>query len=332
MGCQPRRSSLGTHCSSTRFIPRIRTPASASMCSRRRWRSPASPPHRRPTGTFATGTKTFCRGRLRPGRSRRSWESRCTSRSPIARTSLPAGIALAAPRSCWAGCTSYRVPRKRRRTPTPSPSATACSFGRRFCATSPTAHSCSTYRADFRRPYRDDPPPRRDLLPRRSFLTTHKPHRHPRLPQPLRLLLSLDQGAAHALSRARRRAGRRRVPGRRPAVRRLRRQQPRLTARVLAAPLPRAAAAGEDLERRGEHRRDRRPQPRPRNGPAPAARASSSGSNRCRTTTSQPQARRVRPPRTTPTASRYFIATASRSTAASSSGSTTIGPKCSKPR
>jgi radical SAM superfamily enzyme YgiQ (UPF0313 family) len=28
------------------------------------------------------------------------------------------------------------------------------------------------YRAGFRRPYRDDPPPRRDLLPRASFLTT----------------------------------------------------------------------------------------------------------------------------------------------------------------
>ncbi|HUF73258.1 MAG TPA: radical SAM protein [Gammaproteobacteria bacterium] len=30
----------------------------------------------------------------------------------------------------------------------------------------------SVYRGDFRRPYRDDPAPRRDLLPRRSFLTT----------------------------------------------------------------------------------------------------------------------------------------------------------------
>ena len=30
----------------------------------------------------------------------------------------------------------------------------------------------SEYRADFRRPYRLDPPPRRDLLPRSSFLTT----------------------------------------------------------------------------------------------------------------------------------------------------------------
>ncbi len=28
------------------------------------------------------------------------------------------------------------------------------------------------YHGDYRRPYRDDPPPRRDLLPRRSFLTT----------------------------------------------------------------------------------------------------------------------------------------------------------------
>ena len=28
------------------------------------------------------------------------------------------------------------------------------------------------YQADFRRPYRDDPPPRRDVLPRRGFLTT----------------------------------------------------------------------------------------------------------------------------------------------------------------
>jgi radical SAM superfamily enzyme YgiQ (UPF0313 family) len=30
----------------------------------------------------------------------------------------------------------------------------------------------SVYHADFRRPYRDDPPARRDLLPRRGFLTT----------------------------------------------------------------------------------------------------------------------------------------------------------------
>ena len=29
-----------------------------------------------------------------------------------------------------------------------------------------------TYRGDYRKPYRDDPPPHRDLLPRRSFLTT----------------------------------------------------------------------------------------------------------------------------------------------------------------
>jgi radical SAM superfamily enzyme YgiQ (UPF0313 family) len=29
-----------------------------------------------------------------------------------------------------------------------------------------------TYRGDYRKPYRDDPPPRRDLLPRDGFLTT----------------------------------------------------------------------------------------------------------------------------------------------------------------
>ena len=36
------------------------------------------------------------------------------------------------------------------------------------------ANGClqKTYHGDYRRPYRDDPPPRRDLLPRESFLTT----------------------------------------------------------------------------------------------------------------------------------------------------------------
>jgi radical SAM superfamily enzyme YgiQ (UPF0313 family) len=33
-------------------------------------------------------------------------------------------------------------------------------------------HLRARYRADFDRPYRDDPPPRRELLPRQSFLTT----------------------------------------------------------------------------------------------------------------------------------------------------------------
>src|SRR5262245_37547057 len=33
-------------------------------------------------------------------------------------------------------------------------------------------HLQTMYRGDYRRPYRDDPPPRRDLLPRHAFLTT----------------------------------------------------------------------------------------------------------------------------------------------------------------
>ena len=52
------------------------------------------------------------------------------------------------------------------------------------------------YRGSYRRPYREDPPPRRDLLPRRSLPDHHEPDRHPRLPQPLRLLLPGDRGAA----------------------------------------------------------------------------------------------------------------------------------------
>ncbi len=62
-----------------------------------------------------------------------------------------------------------------------------------------------------------------------------EPHRHAGLPQPLRLLLPLDARLAHAVRHARRRAGRARVRGRRAAVRRLRRQQPRLAARTTCA-------------------------------------------------------------------------------------------------
>src|SRR5437667_5381050 len=94
----------------------------------------------------------------------------------------------------------------------------------------------------------------------------HQPHRDTRLPQPLRLLLSRHRRAAHAVSRARPRAGRRRVPGRRPALRGVRRQQPRLAPGLPARPLPRAGAARADLERGGDARRDPRPEPRARDG------------------------------------------------------------------
>ena len=89
--------------------------------------------------------------------------------------------------------------------------------------------------------YRDDPPPRRDLLPRRSFLTTSSLIAtrgcHNRcgfcylatdgLRMPYRVR-DVEQVA-------------RRVPRRRPALRRLRRQQPRLAAGLPAPALPGAA-------------------------------------------------------------------------------------------
>ena len=51
----------------------------------------------------------------------------------------------------------------------------------------------------------------------------HQPDRHPRLPQPLRVLLSGNRRPAHALSHAGPRPGRRRVRRGRPTLRRLRR-------------------------------------------------------------------------------------------------------------
>ena len=51
-------------------------------------------------------------------------------------------------------------------------SARGCSSGRRSSATSRRARSQPVYRGSYRRPYRDEPAPRRDLLPRRDFLTT----------------------------------------------------------------------------------------------------------------------------------------------------------------
>ena len=59
------------------------------------------------------------------------------------------------------------------RTPTRSRSARACSSGPRSCATSSAARSQPRLpRRTIARPYRDDPAPRRDLLPRARFLTT----------------------------------------------------------------------------------------------------------------------------------------------------------------
>ena len=81
----------------------------------------------------------------------------------------------------------------------------------------------------------------RERLPRRSraaalhsaasqFSDDHQPDRHARLPQPLRLLLSRDRWPAYAVSHAGPATGRRRVRGRRSALRGVHRQQPRLAA------------------------------------------------------------------------------------------------------
>ena len=91
-------------------------------------------------------------------------------------------------------------------------------------------------------------------------------HRDARLPQPLRVLLSLDRGAAHAVPAARRRASRRGARSRRAAVRRVRRQQLGLAARLPARALPRARAARDHLERRAHDRRDGRSDARARDG------------------------------------------------------------------
>ena len=169
-------------------------------------------------------------------------------------SSWRAGIASAGRRWCSAGCTCCRAPTKR----APHADALAIGEGVQVWPRDPPrrrgGHAADrATAATTARPYRDDPPPRRDLLPRGSFLTTTQPDRHARLPQPLRVLLPGDRRPAHALPDARRRAGRRRV--RAPTASPTRvfidnnlGSRPRLPARAV----PRAAAAGEDLERRGD--------------------------------------------------------------------------------
>ena len=188
------------------------------------------------------------------------------------------------------------------------------------------------YRGDYRRPYRDDPPPRRDLLPRHGFLTTtsliatrgchnrcgfcylstdglHMPY----------LVRDVEQIVG-------------RVPRRRSAVCRVHRQQPRLASRVLAAAMPRPAAAGEDLECRRVDRRDRRPITRARDGSG-RMHGRFRGFRIARRTKHRRRAEedaRGRP--TTPAAWRCCTTMASRSTAASCSASITTGRTCSRGR
>ena len=106
----------------------------------------------------------------------------------------------------------------------------------------------------------------RSILPRTKFPHHHQPDRHARLPQPMRFLLSGHRRSAHAVSHAASAAGRRRISGRRPALRSLCRQQPGLAPRLSARAMPRAAAAEQNLERRRHHRRHRRSVAHPRHG------------------------------------------------------------------
>ena len=74
--------------------------------------------------------------------------------------------------SSWAACTCSRARRRRPRTPTRWRSARGSGSGPRSSATSRRATLRAVYRGSYRRPYREEPAPRRDLLPRRGFLTT----------------------------------------------------------------------------------------------------------------------------------------------------------------
>ena len=84
---------------------------------------------------------------------------------------LRGGIGSVGPRSSWEDCTSSPAPTRSPRTPMRSRRR-----GRAVLAANPPRRGGGDaprgLPGDYRRPYRDDPPPRRDLLPRRGFLTT----------------------------------------------------------------------------------------------------------------------------------------------------------------
>ena len=187
------------------------------------------------------------------------------------------------------------------------------------------------YRGSYRRPYREDPPPRRNLLPR--GLSDHdEPDRHAGLPQSLRLLLPGHRGAHDALPGPRCRAGRGRVSRRRPALRRVRRQQPRLATRVSAAGSALACTARDDLERRGDDRRDRRPVAGPRDGPGRLHGVFVGFESLADENLVEANKKTPRPATTMPGGWRSCTTTEFRSTAASCWASTTIEPTCSSGR
>ncbi len=123
------------------------------------------------------------------------------------------------------------------------------------------------YRGDYKRPYREDPPPRRDLLPRAGFLTTSSVIATRGCHNRCGFCYLSTEGLAHAISVTRRGAGRRRDRGGSTAVCRVRRQQSRLPAGLSAQALRRPEAARHHLERSAHDRRDGRPVAGARDGP-----------------------------------------------------------------
>ncbi len=72
----------------------------------------------------------------------------------------------------WADCTSCRVPRSARRMPMRWPWAMACNSGRGSWRDVEADSLRPRYTATYESDYREDPAPRRSILPRHSFLTT----------------------------------------------------------------------------------------------------------------------------------------------------------------
>ena len=174
----------------------------------------------------------------------------------------------------------------------------ACAPGRGSWPTPSAAPSRpSTRGATARRSTRSRP--RGATAAARQLPDHRQPHRHPRLPQPLRLLLPRDRGPRPPLPGQGPGRGGGRVAGHRRAVRGLPRQQPRLAARGTCA---RSAARSRRSTGSGA-RPSRSTSPTTRRWCArwrwPAAPASSSASRRSTTRTCAPPASARRPPRTT---------------------------------
>ena len=173
---------------------------------------------------------------------------------------LRSGTAAAAARSFWADCTCCPAPTSARRTPTRWPSATACSFGRGFWPTSSPAACSRDTPPPMRMITATIPRPRRSILPRNELSHHHQPDCHSRLPQSVRLLLSGTDGLRmpYRMRDPAQIAAEFAADGQPYAV--FIDNNLGSNRDVSARTVPRAAAAEQDLERGGLHRRHRRSQ------------------------------------------------------------------------